>query len=179
MTVRDLITSVLLPAQYEVGRLWHQDLLTIAEEHLVTSTTLRLLAVLASKQKPKPDNAQTVVCAAVNGNIHDVGIRAIAYLLELEGWRTISLGGDVPKSQLPAAIQFFDADVVMLSCALTTQIPDLRRSIEAIRQQADRPVRILVGGNAFAMSPNLWKELGADGHAADADGAIRLAAGSS
>jgi methanogenic corrinoid protein MtbC1 len=179
LSVADAITEVLLPAQREVGRLWHQDLITVAEEHLVTSTTQRLLAVATSRAEAIADNGMTVVSAAVNGNIHDVGIRAIAYLLEMAGWRSICLGGDVPKSQLPAAIQFFNADVVLLSCALATQIRDLRDSIATIRSQADHPLRVYVGGNAFDASPELWKHLGADGYAADAKGAVELAATSS
>jgi len=175
VTVADAILRVLLPAQVEVGRLWHLDQLSIAEEHLVTTTTQRLMAVLASRGVRRRDNGKTAVAAAVAGNVHDVGIRAISYLFELDGWRTIFLGTDVPRGDLPAAVQFFEADVILLSCALSVQLKSVRETIEAIRKRAERDVKIMVGGLAFFESPDLWKDIGADGYAPNATQALVVA----
>lgn len=175
LDVREAIFKVLLPAQREVGRLWHVNEISVAEEHMVTQTTQRLMAVLASRARRKPDRGRTAVAAAVAGNIHDIGIRAIAYLLEFEGWRTIYLGGDVPKSEIPAAIECFEADVVLLSLALSSQLPALQRTIEELRARFDDKPRIMVGGNGLNATPDLWKELGADGYAETADSALTVA----
>ncbi|MFW2404162.1 MAG: cobalamin B12-binding domain-containing protein, partial [Gammaproteobacteria bacterium] len=174
--VPEAIFNVLLPAQREVGRLWHVNDISIAEEHMVTMTTQRLMAVLASRAQRAPDRGRTAVAAAVAGNIHEIGIRALAYLLEFEGWRTIYLGSDVPKSELPAAIECFDADIVLLSLALSSQLPALRRTIEEIRSKTGDRVKIMVGGNGLNGAPDLWKELGADGYALTADAALAVAA---
>ncbi|MBT8441274.1 MAG: cobalamin-dependent protein, partial [Gammaproteobacteria bacterium] len=163
--VPEAIFNVLLPAQAEVGRLWHVNEISIAEEHMVTMTTQRLMAVLASRASRAPDRGRTAVAAAVAGNIHEIGIRALGYLLEFEGWRTIYLGSDVPKSELPAAIECFDADIVLLSLALSSQLPALRRTIAEIRGKTGARVKIMVGGNGLHGAPDLWKELGADGYA--------------
>jgi len=176
LSVRDALMKVLLPAQREVGRLWHLNELSVAEEHMVTMTTQRLMAVLAERARRAPDRGRTAVTAAVAGNIHDIGIRAIAYLLEMDGWRSIYLGADVPKSDIPAAVQCFDADIVLLSLALTSQLPSLKRSIDAIREVSGSDVQIMVGGNGLKGAPKLWEELGADGYAVDADQALALAA---
>jgi len=175
LSVRDAILKVLLPAQREVGRLWHINEISVAEEHMVTMTTQRLMAVLASRAKHKPDRGHTAVAAAVAGNIHEIGIRAIAYLLEFEGWRTIYLGPDVPKGDLPAAIDCFEADVVLLSLALSAQLPALRRTIEEIRSRQGDSIKILVGGNGLNGAPALWKGLGADGYAETAGAALVVA----
>ena len=176
MSLRDALLTVLLPAQREAGHLWHMNKISIAEEHMVTSTTQRLMPVLASHVQPAPDRGRTVVAAAVAGNTHEVGIRAIAYLLEFEGWRTIYLGPDVPRREFPAAVEGFDADLVMLSLALTNQLRALRRTIEQIRKRSGDSVKIMVGGTGLAGAPDLWRELGADGYAADAETALSLAA---
>jgi methanogenic corrinoid protein MtbC1 len=173
--VQDAILRVLLPAQMEIGRLWHLDQVSVAEEHLVTTTTQRLMAVLASRARRRRDNGRTAVAAAVAGNVHDVGIRAIAYLLEMDGWRTIYLGSDVPRGDLPATVQFFDADVILLSCALSVQLKTVRQTIAAIRERAERDVKIMVGGLAFYEAPELWQEIGADGYAPNATEALTLA----
>jgi methanogenic corrinoid protein MtbC1 len=174
MSPRDAIINILLPAQREVGRLWHQNEISIAEEHMVSVTTQRLMALLAAREKPARDRGQTVLAAAVAGNIHDIGIRAIAYLFELDGWRTIFLGSDVPRRELPAALECFDTDLVLLSLALSSQIPVLQRTIESIREHSGERVKILVGGNGLNHSPELWKGLGADGYAETADAALTL-----
>ena len=172
----EAISDVLLPAQAEIGHLWHIDHVTIAEEHLVTTTTHRLMAVIADRAPRVPDRGKTAVAASIAGNVHDTGIRAIAYLLEMDGWRTIYLGGDVPRNELPAAVHFFDADVVLLSTALSSQLSRLRDSILTIREICDKDVRIMVGGNAFWDAPQAWKTIGADGFTGDAMSAVNLAA---
>lgn len=171
-SVDDAFMRVLLPAQKEVGRLWHLNELSVTEEHLVSQTTQRLMALLANQAERKPDNGYTAVACAVAGNIHDIGIRTIAYLLELEGWRTIYLGADVPRIELPNAIDTYKADVLLLSVALSTQLQATSRAIESIRQNCEYPTKILVGGNGLSETHELWRDMGADGYAPDAASAI-------
>jgi len=172
LPVRDAFLQVLLPAQREVGRLWHLNELSVAEEHLVSYTTQRLMVTLTNMADKRPDNGLTAVAGAVAGNIHDIGIRAIAYLLEIEGWRVIYLGSDIPQEELPQALDGFAADLLMLSVALTSQLDSTERSIERVKTQCVRPVKVLVGGNGLAERENLWQEIGADGYAQDADSAL-------
>lgn len=171
----EAITRVLLPAQAEVGHLWHIDHITIAEEHLVSTTTQRLMAVIADRAPKMPDRGKTAVTASVSSNAHDIGIRAIAYLMEMSGWRTIYLGADVPRNDIPAAVHFYDADIALLSIALSAQLPKLQKSIAAIRDHCDGDIKILVGGNAFSDAPEVWRSIGADGYTPDALSAVRLA----
>lgn len=173
-SVRDAYLKVLLPAQQEVGRLWHLNKLSVSEEHLVSYTTQRLMARLSGMADFKSDNGYTVVAGAVAGNIHDIGIRAISYLLEIEGWRTIYLGSDIPRVELPTTLATYDADVLMLSVALTSQLQATTRAIKTIREDG-YPVKILVGGNGIPADSELWKDIGADGYADNADTALEKA----
>jgi len=174
--VETVLLDVLMAAQREIGRLWHLDQVTVGEEHLVTATTQRAMAVLASQAVRRSSRGRTAVAAAVAGNPHEIGIRSIAYLLELDGWRTIHLGNDLPAEELPAIVQYFDADLVLLSCTLSVHLRALSETIERLRAQRDRPVNIMVGGYVFREAPELWRELDADGYAPDARTAVRLAA---
>lgn len=173
-SVKDLYLRVLLPAQAEVGRLWHLNEVSVAEEHLVTSTTQRLMAVLASHASRKSDRGYTVVATAVAGNAHDIGIRTIAYLLEFDGWKTIFLGSDMPRSDMPVAAKLYEADLVLLSIALSTQIKALKQTIDEIRALSGSSVKIIIGGNGLKDTPSLWKDLGVDGYAAGVDEALQL-----
>jgi methanogenic corrinoid protein MtbC1 len=174
-SIADAYLRVLLPAQQEVGRLWHLNALSVSEEHLVSYTTQRLMAALSSQAERKPDNGFTAVAGAVAGNVHDIGIRAIAYLLEIEGWRTIYLGSDIPQVELPNTLDTYEADVLLLSVALTSQLPATTRTIETIREHSQQPVKILVGGHGLSEHADLWRETGADGYATNAETALKLA----
>lgn len=175
LPIRDAYLKVLLPAQQEVGRLWHLNELSVSEEHLVSYTTQRIMALLSTRMPRKPDNGFTVIAGAVSGNVHDIGIRAISYLLEFDGWRTIYLGSDIPRKELPATIETFGADVLMLSVALTTQIPATERAIAEVRLNCKPPVSIMVGGNGLVDQPERWREMGADAYAGDALQALEMA----
>jgi MerR family transcriptional regulator, light-induced transcriptional regulator len=176
IVIQDIYLRVLLPAQIEVGRLWHLNEVSVAEEHLLTSTTQRLMSVLAHRAPRKPDRGHTVIAASVAGNAHDMGIRTIAYLMEFEGWRTIFLGSDMPRSELPAAIKFYNADVVLLSIALSTQLRTLKRTVKDVREVCGPTVKIMLGGHGLNSVPDLWKEIGGDGYSKSIEDAIALAA---
>lgn len=175
LSFQDAYVSVLLPAQREIGRMWHSNLATSAEEHLVTSTTQRLMGLLAHRATPAEGNGRTVVAAAVEGNAHDVGLRATADLFQAAGWRTIFLGADVPAEDLPAAAQYFEADVVLISAMLDTHIARTKRSVSALRENCDREVKVIVGGHAFDGSQEVWQVTGADAYAGNAAGAVETA----
>lgn len=173
---RAAYTDVLLPAQREVGRLWHAGELSIAEEHMVTSATQRTMAVVASQAPRQPANGRTVVVAAVSGNVHDVGLRALADMYQLAGWRVIFVGADVPMLDLPTLLVFFEADLLMLGATLATHVPRVEQAIRSIRERCERPVRVVVGGAAFDEAPDLWTRVGSDGYAPTIDQALDVGA---
>jgi len=161
--------DILFPALREVGRMWHSAEATIAEEHIVTETTRRLMALLTAQFARSADSGKTVVTAAVAGNAHDIGVRAVADFFEAAGWRSLSLGPNVPPADIASAVQYFDADLIVLASTLTTQLKSLEASIAAVRSLQSRDVRILVGGQALDEAPELWRQIGADAYAAASD----------
>lgn len=174
LPVETAYMDVLIPAQREVGRLWHSGELGVAEEHVVSYTTQRLMALLAARAERAAPSGRTVLCAAVAGNIHDIGVRVIADFFEIAGWRVVYLGANLPAADLVSAVQYFDGDLVVLSAALSVQLARLDETIQAVRRIERRRVRVMVGGLAFADAPEVWKKLGADGYSPDAREAVRL-----
>lgn len=170
----DVYLDVLLPAQREIGRLWHLGQTNVAEEHLVTSTTQRALAVLVHAAPAVEPNGNTVVAAAVAGDDHDIGLRAVSDAFELSGWRTLFLGRNMPAPDLVLALDFFAADLLLLTATLSTQLHRVRETIEAIREHSGDRVKILVGGTTFDESPDLWKKVGADAQARDIRQALEV-----
>ncbi len=181
--VRNLYLDVLLPAQFELGRMWHLNEATVAEEHLVTATTQLVLSQLYTMLPMGPRNGLTAVAASVEGNAHDVGVRVLADLLEADGWSVVYLGASVPGAELAQAVEMFRADLVAVSAGLGCQLPAVTQTIECLRSggECGRNVRILLGGAGFAGTDDaqpapLWRRLGADGYASSIDEGLRVAA---
>lgn len=172
LAIRDAYLRVLLPAQREIGRMWHRGEAGVAEEHLVTATSQRLMAVLSQRGTPETSNGKTLVAAAVAGNVHDMGVRTVSDFFAMAGWKTIFLGSDVPITELVEAVHYFNADLVVLSATLSVQLTSLAHTIEGIRRGDGPGPEILVGGQAFAEVPEIWQELGADGYCGDVEQAL-------
>jgi methanogenic corrinoid protein MtbC1 len=174
-SVRDVYLHVLLPAQEELGRMWLTGEVNVAEEHFASHTTKMVMGHLLSRAEIQSPNGKTVLTAAVAGNRHDIGLYAVADFFEMAGWRTIQLGADVPIRDLVEAVEFFEVDLLALSASLNVQIETVKSTIQAVRGGSrGNVVKILVGGLAFADADNLPEGLGADGHAADPEEAVRL-----
>lgn len=174
LDVRSAYIDVLLPAEREIGRLWHLGEVSVAEEHLVTSTTQRAMAVLASSSPAAAPNGRTAIVAAISSNAHDIGLRAVADLYQLAGWRALFLGADVPAEDVPAMVNWFQADLLLLGVTMATQLPRVTRLLEAVRERSGRPVKVIVGGAAFDEAPDVWRQCGADAYAARVDDVVAL-----
>ena len=174
MSIEEAYLNVLFPAQKEIGRMWHAAEASIADEHVVTETTRRTMVLLTHEHATSADTEKTILAAAVAGDAHDLGIRAVADFFQVAGWRAISLGSDVPTADLAKAAKFFGAELVVLSTTLSTQLKNLQTSIESIRATCGHDVKIIVGGHAFVDVPELWKSTGADGYASNPSDAVEL-----
>ncbi|MGP1309006.1 MAG: cobalamin B12-binding domain-containing protein [Phycisphaerales bacterium] len=177
ITVQDAYLRVLAPAQQELGRMWHMNEITVAEEHFVTATTKMIMAQLLARAKPEPSNGMTVVATSVEGETHDIGLHVAADFLEMAGWKVIFLGGNMPPNDLLQAVVDFKADLVALAATMPSQRRSVARTIRLIRDDANvGRTPILVGGRAFATDDDAWKDVGADGRAVDAGDVVESAA---
>jgi methanogenic corrinoid protein MtbC1 len=105
--------------------------------------------------------------------MHDLGIRMLADFFEMDGWRVVALGASVPSPDIAAAAEYFDANLVALSATLPVHLDRLRDAVRLLHARESLPV--IVGGNVFRADPSLWRSVGADGYAASAEEALRLA----
>ena len=164
VSVRDAFERVLMPAMRYVGALWHRDKMSIAGEHFATQTTGRLLEALMARADVAATNGRSVLLSMAEGDAHDIGLRIVAAFFELDGWRVICLGSNVPSGELPSAIEMFDVDLVVIGATLNTHREAVARAVRQIRS-AGRTVKVLVGGGAFQVG-------GQNGNAIDADGVV-------
>jgi methanogenic corrinoid protein MtbC1 len=175
-TVKELYLHVFQPSQHEVGRLWQINELSVAQEHYCTAATQLIMSQLYPYIFSTTRSGKSMVATCVSGDLHEIGIRMISDFFEMEGWDTFYLGANVPVDSVVKSIKDRKAQLLAVSATMTFHINAVRRLVDAIRADAavSRTI-IIVGGYPFNLAPDLWKEIGADGHAIDAEAALRIA----
>jgi len=168
--------GIFQPALREIGGLWQNNELTVAEEHLATAITEAAMARAYERAFTwRTDGSRTLIAACADVERHEVGLRMLCDLLDLEGWRTTYLGSTVPIESLATMVLRLRPNVVALSVALSPHLPRLRLMIAAIRSTlGDEQPLIIVGGRPFLDDPSLAERLGADLTAPNAVDAVRL-----
>lgn len=175
MDVRGLYLDVFQPALVEIGRLWQRNAITVADEHLATAITQAAMARLYERLfQSATGDGPLLVAACVDSERHDVGLRMLCDILELDGWDTVYLGSAVPMDHLVRMVCQRHPDAVALSASLAPHLGRVEETVRAIRAACGtrQPV-IAVGGRPFAADPELAARVGADLTADDADEAAR------
>ena len=114
----------------------------------------------------------TALLCTVQGDIHDLGKNIVAALLENSGYHVIDLGKDVPPETVLAAAKKERVDFFGLCSLMTTTLPELRKTVDALRQVYPA-CRVMVGG--AVVTQEYADEIGADAYAKDGIDAIRKA----
>lgn len=174
--VKDIYLHVFQRAQYEVGRLWQVHDISVAQEHYCTAATQLIMSQLYPHIFSVASTGGTFVATCVSGDLHEIGVRMVADFFEIDGWNTYYLGANTPDADVVAAVIERKADLLGISATISGHLRAVSALIKAVRaNDACRHVTILVGGYPFAVAPDLWREVGADGTALDAQAAIVLA----
>ena len=115
-----------------------------------------------------------VVIGTVKGDLHDIGKNLVSMMLESAGFEITDLGVDVSPEQFVQAVKEHQAQVVGLSALLTTTMPMMQATIDALTESGLRSqVKVVIGG--APVTQKFADEIGADGYAPDAGSASKLA----
>lgn len=176
LTIEALYLDVLEPVLVEVGRRWQHNLVSIAEEHYVSAATQTVMAQLYPRIFASKRRGTVMVAACVGPELHEIGLRMVADLFEIDGWDTYYLGANVPAASIVRAVRERRADLVALSAALGGHLEIAREVIDELRADpVTAAVPVLVGGHALQGAPDRWRELGASAPARDAADAVAVA----
>ena len=147
--VEALYGRVIAPAMWRIGCLWEEGAITVADEHLATALTHRVMAsVYGSSFGRATSRPGRILLAAVEGQRHSLGLRMAADVLELGGYEVNYLGGDVPLDALLSAVDSRGPDLVGLSSTLVSDVSSLEAAVSKLGEAyADTP--ILLGGQGI------------------------------
>jgi methanogenic corrinoid protein MtbC1 len=158
-SVHALHTRVLQAAQSEIGRLWQQNRISIAEEHMATAISHVVASRLFEEATPEPRLGKRVMVSCVEGEYHEFPARLVADFLDLGGFDVLYLGANVPTTHLVAMLRDTTPDVLALSVTMSFNVPSLRDAITRVHA-AQPALPILIGGHALAWEPSLAHEAG-------------------
>ena len=173
VSVRDIYLRVFQPCQYEIGRLWQTNQVSVAQEHYCTAVTQLVMAQLYPRIFAGAKTAGSLVTTCVAGELHEIGARMVTDFFEMDGWNTYYLGANMSDAGILQTVRERKATVLCISVTITYHVRLVESLITAVRRDSSMSgVIVLVGGYPFKIAPSLWKNIGADGCANDAQEAI-------
>ena len=157
--------------KFSSGEYYLPDLIIAADG---MQQAMELLEPELRARQQSLESAGKIVIGTVKGDIHEIGKSLVGTMLSANGFKVIDLGVDVPTQKFVDTVKDTGADIVGLSALLTTTMTVQREVIQALTVAGLREkVKVIVGGAPVTRS---WaKDIGADGFAEDAMGAVAVA----
>lgn len=153
-----IIEQVLVAAQRQTGERWWRNEWTVADEHLVTTTTAAVIEALGSASGTRSAPGHLVVVCA-EGDWHGLPGRLFSERMRTRGWRVTFLGASTPADHVAEFLRRSDHDALAVTCALPLTFAGAAR-LGDVGHEAGLPV--LIGGAAITPNPQRALELGAD-----------------
>lgn len=170
-----ILNDGMIAAMGEVGRLFEEGEYFVPEMLIAARAMQKGLEVL--KPYLSEDDVQSqgkVVIGTVKGDLHDIGKNLVAMMLEGAAFEVVDLGTDVSPERFIEAVRESGAQIVAMSALLTTTMPNMKRTIDAMNEAGIRnQVKVMIGGAPITQS--YADQIGADGFAEDASRAVAKA----
>jgi len=161
-SVNDVYERIVQEAQREIGRLWQENVVTIAQEHMATAISNLVLTQLFEKAPHVPRNGKRILFACVEGEQHELPARLVCDALDLAGFDVRYLGANVPNEELVPMIELHEPDLVALSITMSFHAGALRDAVNRIRDKYGSDLPIAAGGHALDWGGGLASSLGID-----------------
>ncbi len=170
-----ILNQGLIAAMAEVGRLFEAgeffvpEMLVAARAMKGGLTLLRPALAAANVQA-----VGKIVVGTVQGDLHDIGKNLVAIMMEGAGFEVVDLGVDIAPDKFVEAVKQHHPQFVGLSALLTTTMPKMKTTVEALRAAGVRDqVKVMIGG--APVTDKYARDIGADIYASDASSAANRA----
>lgn len=160
--VGELYVDLLEPVMREIGHRWAMGTLNVAEEHYATAVAQSIVDGLGRRLARRPKDGRLAVVTGTPEELHALGTRMVADLLEVDGWEVLLLGPGPPARDLAALVDSEQPQLVALSTAAGGALDGVAEVLRAL--SALRPRPLIVAGGQFwtAKTSATALELGAD-----------------
>ncbi len=171
----DILYKSLVVGMGEIGELFKNNEVYVPEVLIAARAMkagMEIIKPLLIAQDVKPIGS--IAIGTVKGDLHDIGKNLVGMMLEGAGFNVIDLGIDVGPEKYVDAVANKGAQLIGLSALLTTTMPSMKDTVEALKAAGLRDkVKVMIGG--APITQNFADEIGADGYSADAASAAEMA----
>jgi len=169
---KEILNTDLIAGIQMVGELYEQKKYFLPQMISGANAMEKGVAVIEPLlKKDSSEQKETVVCATVEGDIHDIGKNLVVLMLKNYGYNVIDLGKDVKAEDIIEAAINSKASVIGLSALMTTTMVHMKEVVK-LRNERYPSCRIVIGG--ACITPSYSDEIGADGYSADAAECVKL-----
>jgi 5-methyltetrahydrofolate--homocysteine methyltransferase len=174
MSAAEVVSRRLIATMEIVGRKFQNAEIFVPEMMIAARSMSTVLAKLKDQISEKSSEGQGLVCiGTVKGDLHDIGKNLVITMLEGHGFRVIDLGVSASADKFVKAVQDENPDIVAMSALLTTTMSEMTVVLNALGKEGLRDrVKVIIGGAPVTQA--YAAQIGADGYAADAPGAVDL-----
>jgi len=148
----EAVQRILLPLQRQIGELWHEGRVSVAVEHYVTKVVQqKLFSVMNQLQVNEYGPRLLIACP--EGELHEIGAQAVAYLAASRGCHVYYLGPNLPASALAAICERVKPDLVLLSLTEVRSDEEGRRLLQELEALSAQWPVAMGGQGARALEP--------------------------
>ena len=175
VSVQDILDKGLIATMDEVGENFSKGTIFVPQMLRSAKTMQECMKLLQPLfQEGNVAIKGKVLIGTVKGDLHDIGKNLVSMMLEGAGFTLIDLGVDVPPEKFVQKIQEVEPDIVAMSALLSTTMPSMPLTIQAIEQANIRDkVKVMIGG--APVTQKYADEIKADAYASDAGSAVNKA----
>ena len=172
---QQILTEGLIAGMSEIGEKFKNNEVYVPEVLIAARAMYAGLDIL----KPRLAAADVeplgkVAIGTVKGDLHDIGKNLVAMMLEGNGFEILDLGIDVSPERFVEAVSKEGAQIICMSALLTTTMPSMRDTVEALKAAGVRDqVKVMIGGAPVTQA--YCDEIGADAYTGDAASAVDAA----
>lgn len=134
--LRQIYLDVFEPVQREFGRLWQTNLISVGQEHHGCAATQMAMSQLYPLVFDGTRHSRTMVATCVSGELHEIGVRMLSDLFELDGWNTYYVGASMPAGAIVHALIEQQAQILAISVTIATHFPNVEALITKVRANA-------------------------------------------
>lgn len=166
-SAENLLCDVLWPAVAQVERLYADDRINVAIEHMAGRINRTIVDQLQAHLPRKPHCGKRLLVACADDEGGELGAQMVADLFQADGWEVFFVGGGVPDDEILMMVGSLRPHILLIFGAHPEAVANTRAMVERIRDVGVCPsMNVVVTGGIFNRADGLWQEIGADAFAA-------------
>lgn len=146
--IKYIYDEILKKSMYWIGEMWAVNKITVATEHLASAIVETILSEVYFKVLTQEKTNKKVVVACTENEFHQVGIKMVSDIFQMNGWQVQFLGANTSTGDLIRMIEKVNPDILALSLSIPFNLPTLDKMLDRIKSKFP-DIFILIGGQAF------------------------------